>query len=421
MSTTFAALRERNYRWFLGGQAVTNIGTWMQRIAQDWLVLEISGGNAIALGITTSLQFLPFVLFAPYAGVLADRYSKRLLLAITGVVGAAAAGCLGLLVVAGQADLGAIYVLAFVLGAAAAMDNPTRQALLGQIVPRTTLPNAVALNSTIFNVSRLVGPALAGLLIAWVGTAVVFGVNALSFLVAVATLLMLRPNSESRPSGVAVTMRAGAAYVRSRTDLIFVLIAVGIMATFAFNFAITTALMATAEFKVGAAAYGLMNTALAIGSVTGALLATRRTSPNLVVVFGAGVAMGIAEVIAGLMPSYGWFLAMLPVCGVLAMTFSVTAMSYLQTMSAPEQRGRVMGWYALVFFGGNPIGAPVLGVLATTFGPRWCLLGGGLAAAISLSAVAFVACRRGVFATGSTRLPEVAESAAHRPSLVKSR
>ena len=421
MSTTFASLRERDYRWFLTGQAVTNVGTWMQRIAQDWLVLQVSGGNALALGITTAMQFLPFVLLAPIAGVLADRHSKRLLLTITGLVGGVAAGCLGLLVVAGDAEIGAIYALAFVLGAASAIDNPTRQALLGEIVSRATLPNAVALNSTVFNMSRLLGPALAGVLIAWVGTAVVFGLNAVSFVLAVATLPLLRPTPVPRLPGVAVTFRAGARYVRSRPDVIFVLVAVGIMATFAFNFAITTALMATAEFNVGASAYGMMNTALAVGSVTGSLLATRRASARLWLVFAAGIAMGVAEVVAGLMPTYGWFLVMLPVCGVLAMTFSVTAMSYLQTMSAPEQRGRVMGWYTLVFFGGNPVGGPVLGLLATAFGPRWCLLGGGLTAAAALTAVALLAWRRGLLAAGPTPMGSAEQVGDHRPSLVQSR
>ena len=198
-------------------------------------------------------------------------------------------------------------------------------------------------------------------------------------------------------------------------------IAVGIMATFAFNFAITTALMATAEFKVGASAYGMMNTALAVGSVTGSLLATRRTAARLWLVFAAGIAMGVAEVIAGLMPSYGWFLVMLPVCGVLAMTFSVTAMSYLQTMSAPEQRGRVMGWYTLVFFGGNPVGAPVLGLLATAFGPRWCLIGGGLVAATALAGVAVVAWRRGLFHGAATPMAAGSDMHSRHPSLVRSR
>ncbi len=397
MSRTFESLANRNYRWFISGQAVTNIGTWMQRVAQDWLVLEVTHGNAVALGLVTALQFLPFLILAPVAGVVADRFSRRVVLVVTGALGAVAAGSLALATIVGAASLPLILVAGAVLGLASAFDHPARQALLGELVGTDGLRNAVALNAATFNMARIVGPALAGIAIAALGSGPVFALNAVSFLAAVATLGMLRTADFHRmkPSGERVTFTAGIRYLRTRPDLVLVLVMVGFAAVFAFNFALTTVLMATAEFSRGAAAYGLLGTSLAVGSIAGSLLAARRRkSIELRIVFAAGVLFGLVTAVAGLMPSYLAFVLFLPLAGLTAMTFSIGAQSYLQINTAADMRGRVMGLYALVFFGSNPLGAPFLGWVSMQFGPRWALIGGGLAAAASLAALALWARRR---------------------------
>ena len=397
MSQTFTALSIRNYRWYLTGQVVTNVGTWMQRVGQDWLVLEISHGNALTLGITTALQFIPFLLVAPLAGVLADRVSRRLVMVVAGLLAGAAALTLGVAVMVASASVGLVYVLAFVLGIAAALDNPARQALLGQLVPVSSLANAVALNSATFNLSRIVGPAVAGLTIALVGIGPVFVANAASYLVALLAIAALRPldfhgSSPQRSSGA--TFAGGLRYLRSRSDLLIVLGLVAVVATFACNYQITTALMANQEFQVGVAAYGVMGSVLACGSILGSLLAARRAAVGLRFVVWAGMAVAVATFTAGLMPSYGIFLAFLPICGLLILTFTVSAQSYLQLAADEHVRGRVMGIYTLVFFGGNPVGAPLLGLVARELGPRWGLLGGGALAAIGVAAIAGIAVAR---------------------------
>lgn len=408
MSRTFAALAHRNYRWFLSGQAVTNIGTWMQRIAQDWLVLEITGGDAVALGLVTALQFLPFVVLAPVVGVVADRYPRRWVLTATGTLGAVAAGALAVATLAGVVNLPIIFVAGAALGVAAAFDHPARQALVGQVVPRESLANAVALNSATFNLARIIGPSLAGIVIAVSTTGVVFGVNAVSFLAAVGTLWRLRLTSNEPVSAdrSPVTFGAGLRYLRARPDLVVVIAMVGVAAVFAFNFGMTTALMATEEFGRGAAQFGMLSTTLALGSITGSLLSARRRRPiNVTFVAVAGVLFGLATALGGLMPTFGLFALSLPLCGFTALTFSVGAQSYLQLHTAPEMRGRVMGIYALVFFGSNPVGAPVLGLLSAEFGPRAGLIGGGMMAAVGLSAIALWALRRGVFQRSGALTP----------------
>lgn len=399
MSRTFESLTNRNYRWFIGGQAVTNIGTWMQRVAQDWLVLEVTHGDAVALGLVTALQFLPFLLLAPIAGVVADRFSRRAVLIITGTLGALAAGSLAVAVLAGAAGLPLIFVAGAALGVASAFDHPARQALLGDLVGGGGLRNAVALNAATFNMARIVGPALAGIAIAMLGSGPVFALNAVSFMVALATLGMLRP-AEFHPvarTGERVTFGAGMGYLRTRPDLILVLATVGLAAVFAFNFALTTVLMATAEFSRGAAAYGLLGTSIAVGSIIGSLRAARRQKLiELRFVFAAGVIFGLVTAASGVMPNYLTFMVFLPLAGLTAMTFSIAAQSYLQINTAAEMRGRVMGLYALVFFGSNPLGAPLLGWVSMQFGPRWALIGGGLAAAVVLTGLALLAWRSGI-------------------------
>jgi len=383
MSPTFAALAVRNYRLYIVGQVLSNTGTWMQRVAQDWLVLGLTGGSGVALGITTGLQFLPFLLFSLWGGTLADRLRRRRLLVATQAAMGVLAVALGVLTLTGTITVGLVYAFAFLLGVAAAVDNPARQAFVGEMVPRETLPNAVALNSASFNLGRIVGPALAGLLIAGIGTGAVFIVNGLSYAVAIAALVLMRPGElvapVARRAAEQVRLVDGLRYVRSRWQLVLVLVIVFAVGTFGFNFALTLALMAQGEFGVGAAAFGLLSTALAVGALSGSLIAARRIAVPLRLVVLSAIGFGLVTIAVGTMPTFVTMLVSLPVVGAAALTFSNAAQSYLQLESSERMRGRVMGVYTLVFFGGTPLGAPTIGWLADQAGPRWGLWAGGAA------------------------------------------
>lgn len=387
MSPTFLALRVRNFRLFVAGQLVSNAGTWMQRVAQDWLVLELTGGSGAALGIVTGLQFLPMLLFTLWGGVLADRYPKRRLLVLTQAAMGLQALILGVLVVLGMAEVWQVYLLAFLLGTAAALDTPVRQSFVVEMVGTDDLPNAVALNSATFNLGRMVGPALAGVLIAAVGTGPVFLINAASFAAVIAGLVLMRPREllpASRAPRGPGALRAGLAYVRRHRELTLVLVVVFVVGTIGFNFQVTMALMGTTVFGVDARGFGLLGTAFAAGALAGALLAARRGGrtgrrPGLRLVLALALGFGSLEAVAGLAPSYAAFLALLVPTGLLAIWFATSANAFLQLGADPGVRGRVMALYTLVFFGGTPFGAPVIGWLGETVGPRWTLVGSGTA------------------------------------------
>jgi MFS family permease len=398
MSPTFAALGIRNYRWYVSGQLVNATGAWMQRVAQDWLVLELTA-SPVAVGITTALQFLPFLLLAPISGALADRLPRRRLLVIAMTMSGLAAAVLALAVTTGTATVGLVYVLALLSGVAAALDNPARQAMVGEMVGRAHLANAVALNSAAFNLARIAGPSVAGLIIAASGTGPVFWLNAATSGFALVALGALRTGEFDRSQGrdVAAQPRLvdGLRYVREHPELVFVLLVAFLVATFGLNYQLTTVLMAQGEFRVGAAGFGLMGTVLAVGALVGSLGAARRRSrPRLRLVVGSALTFSALTLVAGLAPTYPVFLAVLPLVGATAMTFTTSAQGFLQLGSEPALRGRVMGLYTLVFFGGTPIGAPVIGWVAATLGPRWGLIGGGLLAGIGVLVTAVVALRR---------------------------
>ncbi len=381
MSPTFRSLRIRDYRLFWSGMAVSNIGTWMQRVAQDWLVLELTGSGT-ALGLTTGLQFLPYLLVGPFAGVLADRFPKRLLLMATQVFLGLTALVLGVLVITDVVAVWHVYVLAAALGLGTAVDNPARQAYVSELVGADDLTNAVSLNSASFNAARVVGPATAGFLIVLVGTGPVFLLNALSFGGPLIALLLIRPAavvaSGGSVGGLAM-MRDGLRYVRDRPDILQVLAVVGVVGTFGLNFQLTTALVATEVFGKGAAEYGLLGSVMAVGSLTGALLAARRVHVRQRLVVLAAVVFGVLEVLCGLMPTYTLFMLSLIPVGMSALTLITAANSYLQGSVAPEVRGRVMALYLAVFMGGTPLGAPLVGWLGETYGARWSIIAGGLA------------------------------------------
>lgn len=396
MSPTFAALRHRNYRVYATGQLAANVGVWMQRVAQDWLVLQLSGGSAVALGVTVGLQFLPIALFSLWGGSLADRMPRRRLLMITAAAMAALAVTLGVVVLLGLATVALVMGMAFLLGVVAAIDSPARQALVSELVPPTLLPNAVALNSASFNLGRVLGPATAGLLVAAVGSGWVFLLNAAGYLAVLGALLLLRPEDLDSPEPVrkeSGVLREGLRYVARRPRLVLVMVVAFFVGTFGLNYQLTIALMTTQVFGLGPAAFGLASTVLAVGSLCGSLLAARRGTPPLRLVVVAATLFGLAAVLASVMPTYVAFLAALPLVGAGALTLITAMQSYLQLNSAPHVRGRVMGLYLLVFMGGTPLGSPLVGWIASTVGPRWSIALGGIVSAVAALVAAWVLIR----------------------------
>lgn len=392
MTPAFRSLRHRNYRLFAAGQLVSVTGTWMQRVAQDWLVLELTDDSGVALGIATGLQFLPMLLFGLYGGVLADRYDKRTLIMGTQAAMGVLALALGALVVSGEVELWHVYTLALLLGLAAAVEVPARQSFVVEMVGPADLPNAVSLNSATFNSGRVLGPAVAGVLISQLGTGPVFLLNAASYLAVLLALSAMRVVDLARSELVPRRrgqLREGLAYVRADPELLLPLVLVAVVGTFGLNFQVTMALIAKQTFERGAGAYGLLGTALAAGSLIGALLAASRSSrPRSRTLIGAALAFGVLEITVGLMPTYEAFLVMLIPTGIAILTFTTTANATVQLGARPDMRGRAMSLYVLVFLGGTPLGAPVIGWIASEFGPRWGLILGGVISIVAAAAVA---------------------------------
>jgi MFS family permease len=386
LSPTFKALHNPNYRRYALGSLVSNTGTWMQRVAQDWLVLRLTDGSGTALGITTGLQFLPVLLLSPYAGVIADRFSKRRLLQLTQLTMAIASLALGLLAVAGLAEVWQVYLIAFLFGIGSAFDAPARQSFVSEIVGLEDLSNAVSLNSATFNTARIIGPALAGLMIGALGggawaTGWVILINAASYgaviwqLQHMDTALLHSPKPVARTPGM---LLEGVRYVRSQPKMMAILVMVFFAGTFGMNFQITSALMATHVFGKGAGEFGILGSAMAVGSLAGALLAARRIHIRLRLVAGAALGFGATEMVAGVMPTYLAFAIVCPVIGLFTLTMLNSANAIMQLESEPALRGRVMALYMTIVMGGTPIGSPIIGWVGEHFGPRWTLLGGGM-------------------------------------------
>ena len=394
----FRALRVRNFRIYASANLVSLTGTWMQRIGQDWLVLQLSGDSGIALGLITALQFGPTLLLSMYGGVLGDRYPKRRLLVITQALMGVLALLLGILVATGGVALWHVFVLAAGLGAVSAIDTPVRQSFVSEMVGPDLLTNAVSLNSTIFNGARLVGPSLAGLLIGGASgnTAPAFFINAASFAFTIGALMAMRAD-ELRPSPPVARargqLRAGVAYTWAHPDLVLAMVLAFVIGTFGFNYQVTIALMARERFDLGAEAFGLLTTFFAVGSLSGALLSARRSvRPRRQFLVISVVVFGLLTVIAGLMPSYASFAALLVPTGAAALVFSVANNSFVQLGVDPQMRGRVMALYFMSFMGGTPVGAPVLGWASEHFGAPWGLiLGGAVCVVAGLGAAAFLA------------------------------
>jgi len=391
MSRTFASLAIRNYRLFFCGAIVSNIGTWMGRVAQDWLVLtQLTAHSSTALGTVTSLQFLPFLLFAPWTGVVADRFPKRRILLITQSVMALGFGLNAVLVINGTVQLWMVYLLALLTGCATAFDNPARQAFVSEMVGQDNVANAVGLNSASFNFGRLVGPGAAGLVIAWVGVGPAMAFNGISFAFVLAALLLMDPR-KLMPAPLATgrgRLREGLAYVRGRPDLLVILFLVFVLGTFGMNFQIANAVMATKEFGKGPTEYGVLGSVMAIGSLSAALMTARRRRPQMRLLFVSLAGFTVTTLALALAPGYVLFAVLLVPVGLCAMTAMTVANTMAQLTVDPAMRGRVMGLYMTIFIGGTPIGSPIVGWVGDTLGPRWTILVGTIGVGLALAAVA---------------------------------
>jgi MFS family permease len=385
--STFRSLRVYNYRTWAMGALVSNVGTWMQRTAQDWLVLtQLTHNNATAVGVVMALQFGPQVLLLPVTGFAADHLDLRKLLFATQTAAGLLALGLGVLTVTGHVQLWHVYVFAFLLGCVTAFDAPARQTFVSELVGEEDLTNAVGLNSTTFNAARLIGPALAGVSIAAIGTGPVFLVNAASFVAVLVSLASLR-RSELRPRVRAIASRGSLAggfrYVAQRADLRVALTMLFLIGTFGLNFPIFISTMSVRVFQVGAREYGLLGSMMAVGSVTGALLSARRQKPNLGVLTTAAAIFGVGVAIAAVMPSFLSFGIALVLVGVATQTFTTSTNSVVQLSTEPSMRGRVMAILLALALGGTPIGAPIVGRVADHFGPRWALSVGAAAGLVA--------------------------------------
>jgi MFS family permease len=402
----FVSLANRNYRIWAGGALVSNIGSWMQRTAQDWIVLtELTHHNATAVGIVMGLQFAPQILLLPLTGSAADHFDRRkLLLCTQAAMGLFALG-LGLLVVTRLVQLWHVYAFAFLLGCAAAFDTPARQTFVTQLVEPALLANAVGLNSTSFNAARMVGPAIAGIVIAAAGSGYVFPINAASFIAVLVALAMLRLNKpvSDRHAASRSGLADGFRYVLGRSDLKLILSMLFLIGTFGLNFPIFISTMSVSVFHVGAGQFGLLTSMMAAGSVTGALLAAARTRPGIPLLAIAAAMFGASCAVAAFAPFYLAFGLILFAVGVSAQTFTTSTNSLTQLSTEPAMRGRVIAILMALALGGTPIGAPIVGWVADQFGPRWAL-GVGAASGILAAVIAGVYLaerRRGTLAHAS--------------------
>ena len=395
MSQTFRSLSIRNYRLYASGQVVSNTGAWMQRIAQDWLILSLTGSGT-DLGIVTALQFGPTLLFSLWGGALADRYRKNRLLMLTAALMGLCALSLGLLVLSGAVSVWHVYVMAFVFGSVAAFDTPARQSFVVELVGASDLPNAVSLNAASFNLARILGPAAASALLAVMNTGWVFIVNAFAVLAVITALSMIREQELNAPLPVTRAKgqyREAFSYLGTRPDLVAALFVLFFLATFGLNFQITTTLMAVQTFHLGAGTFGLLNTMFALGALIGALLSARRKRIGIALVILSAVAFGVSAMTLSAMPNVFLYGALLIPTGLTVILFATCANATMQIGVEPALRGRVMSIYTLVFLGGTPVGAPLVGWIGQHFGPRWAVGVGGLVSTVAAVVAAIVLAR----------------------------
>jgi MFS family permease len=389
---TFRSLRVFNYRLWTAGALVSNIGTWMQRTAQDWLVLtELTHHNATSVGVVMALQFGPQLLFLPWTGLAADHMDRRKLLLATQAGMGILALLLGLLTITGLVQLWHVYVFAFLFGCVSAFDAPVRQVFVGQLVGEDDLTNAVGLNSTSFNAGRMIGPAAAGLTIAAIGTGWAFIINGLSFIAVLISLTALRQHElheHERAVRKPGSLVEGFRYVWDRPDLRAASIMLFFIGTFGFNSAIFISTMAVRVFHANASGYGVLSSAMALGTVAGSLFAAGRDKTTFMHLCAGAVTFSVGAALCAIAPSYWWFAAALVILGVSALTFANSSNSLMQLATEPSMRGRVMAIRLAIAIGGTPIGAPIVGWVADRFGPRWSLAvaaaSGAIAAVIGI-------------------------------------
>jgi MFS family permease len=390
----FRSLRGFNYRVWVAGAFVSNIGTWVQRTAQDWLVFtQLTHHDASEVGVVMALQFGPQLLLLPWTGFAADHFNQRKLLIATQATMGGLALALGSLVVSGVVQLWHVYIFAFLFGCAAAFDAPVRQTFVAELVGDDDLHNAVALNATSFNVARMIGPAVCGVVIATIGTGWAFLINAASFIAVLMSLALLRV-ADLRPNARAQRARGnfteGLRYVWGRPDLRAILVMLFLIGTFGLNFPIFISTMAVSVFHCDARGYGVLSSITAIGTVSGALIGAGRTRPKFGTLLVGATVFGLGCALAAIAPCYWLFAGALVVIGVAALTFANTTNSLMQLSTEPAMRGRVMALRVGIALGGTPIGAPIVGWVANTFGPRWAL-GVGAASGFAAAVVAVIA------------------------------
>lgn len=389
---TFASFAVRNYRWYFAGALVSNIGTWMQRTCQDWLVLvDLTDHSSTALGYVTALQFLAMPFLAPYAGAVVDRFAKRSVLRVTQALLGLNALWLWALIATHAVALWQVYLFAFAQGAITSFDSPARQAFVSEMVSRRLIPNAVGMNSMSFNAARIIGPGLAGLLIAAFGVGPGMLVNALSFAAMLAGLAMmsadeLHPAELRRGGGAA---REGLSYVGHHPEILIIFVIAFMTGTFGMNFQITNATMATEVFGRGAAQYGALGTIMAVGTLGAAVIAARRRNPRVRTLMIGLVGFTAADTALALALDYWVYAVLLVPTGLCALTVLTCANSAVQVASAPQLRGRVLALYAALTMGGTPIGAPIVGWVGDVLGPRWSLLVGSIGTGVTVVGVLF--------------------------------
>jgi MFS family permease len=396
VSRTFRSLRVRNYRWYFFAQMISMSGTWMQSLAQGWLVLDLTHHSALMLSVTVALQFGPVLVIGPWGGLIADRTDKRKLLIATQSVMAVLALTLGVLTLTGSVRVWMVMVLAALMGVTNGIDNPARQSFVIEMVGADDVVNAVALNSVIVNASRVIGPAVAGVLILTIGLGWCFLLNAASFVFVIAALAAMRTHELRQARPVARKggqLRAGFAYIRRTPELSVPLLMMAVVGTLGYNFSVVLPLMARVAFHRGAGSYSSLMTAMGVGALAGGLYAAARARPSRRLLVASTVLFGIVTIVAAAMPNLAWELVLLVLLGATSVLFISTTNSLLQLNSEPSMRGRVMSLWAVVFLGSTPIGALVVGTIAAAYGPRAAFAFGGVASLLT-GVVAWWALRR---------------------------
>ncbi|GAA4762027.1 MFS transporter [Stakelama sediminis] len=407
-TNTFRSLKGYNFRLWAAGSLVSNIGTWMQRIAQDWLVLTVlTQHSASAVGITMGLQFAPQLLLLPLTGFAADHFDKRKLMMVTQALMGTLALILGALTISGMVQLWQVYAFAFLFGAVAAFDAPARQAFVSELVGEKDLTNAVALNSTTFNAARMIGPAVAGLVIGSVGLGWAFLLNGASYGAVLLSLFLLRVkdlHANARATRKRGSLLEGFRYVWARAELRVLLVMLGLIGTFGLNFGIYTSVMAVKVFHVGASGYGLLSSMMALGTVSGALIVASWERPRFPYLLASAALFGLGCIFGALAPDYWLFGAALALTGVSVLMFLNASNGLMQLTTEPSMRGRVLAIRMAITLGGVPLGAPIVGWVADHFGPRWAI-GVGAAAGLTAALIGLIYLRR-------SRLPATVEGQA---------